>query len=134
MQHDLSENVAVDHFAERRGRVGKRVGGVDDGVQVGVFHEFEQSCEIVTRTHGVALHANVLEEDAGQFGSRLVSCGGSADGDGAAGAYGFDGMAPGGRADRFDDGVDLMRQSRAGFEGGVGSDGDRGLVSLRCVT
>ena len=59
---------------------------------------FEQSCEIVTRTHGVALHANVLEEDAGQFGSRLVSCGGSADGDGAAGAYGFDGMAPGGRA------------------------------------
>jgi len=99
-------------------------------VQVGVFHEFEQSCEIVTRTHGVALHANVLEEDAGQFGSRLVSCGGSADGDGAAGAYGFDGMAPGGRADRFDDGVDLMRQSRAGFEGGVGSDGDRAVSFL----
>ena len=100
------------------------------GAGGGVFHEFEQSCEIVTRTHGVALHANVLEEDAGQFGSRLVSCGGSADGDGAAGAYGFDGMAPGGRADRFDDGVDLMRQSRAGFEGGVGSDGDRAVSFL----
>ena len=99
-------------------------------MQVGVLHEAQQPGEILARTHGAALHANVLEEQSRELRTGLVAGGGAADGDGAAGAYGFDGMAPGGRADRFDDSVDLMRQSRAGFEGGVGSDGDRAVSFL----
>lgn len=33
-------------------------------MQVGVLHEAQQSCEILARTHGAALHANVLEEQS----------------------------------------------------------------------
>lgn len=36
-------------------------------MQIGTFHKAQQTSKILTRTHGAALHADVLEEQTGQL-------------------------------------------------------------------
>ena len=54
-------------------RVVDRICGIDDRMQIGMFHEFQQTCEILTGAHGIALHSNILEEDSRKLCTRLVA-------------------------------------------------------------
>ena len=88
-------------------------------MQVGVLHEAQQPGEILARTHGAALHANVLEEQSRELRTGLVAGGGAADGDGAAGTHRPHRMAPCGRPHGLDHRIDLARQPRTGLQRGV---------------
>ena len=102
-------------------RVVDRICGIDDRMQIGMFHEFQQTCEILTGAHGIALHSNILEEDSRKLCTPLVSSSRAANGDGSSRTYGFDGMTPCGRADGFNDGIRLAWQSRTRFKSRIGT-------------
>ena len=88
-------------------------------MQVGVLHEAQQPGEILARTHGAALHADVLEEQSRELRTGLVAGGGAADGDGAAGTHRPHRMTPCGRPHGLDHRIDLARQPRTGLQRGL---------------
>lgn len=47
-ERHLAEHVAGDHASEGGTCVGRGVYGVDRRMQVGVFHEAQQACEVFT--------------------------------------------------------------------------------------
>ena len=47
-ERHFAEHVAGDHASEGGTRVGRGVDGVDRRMQVGVFHEAQQACEVFT--------------------------------------------------------------------------------------
>ncbi len=72
-EDDLSEHSTFAEVPEGLRGLVKGVGGINHRMQVGQLDEPEQAPEILQGAHGVAVDADVLEEDPGQFGTRLVS-------------------------------------------------------------